>query len=329
MSRTVNKMPHNWTEQEFQEWARNEVTAGIGDEKMVEYLKEELQLDAEVDVDGVKMAVLGKEAETDDTSPAEGEVPGASEDEPSTESNDTDEQGKENDRPAKVPDTDEVVDRKVMADAEPSVDMQVEGEGDHVRRLEAEETDPIGLHKKATGLTDNPKLVNHIGEDGKYHHGDQGEPSEALAKFPTDTVTQQTVKNNLMVYRNLMMPGRTHHEEEGVAAQLKLWATIKMILRQEGGNFTRTWGSLLAFANEYRDSLFSEKYSRRYFPEMQATQRLSRKEAENFHAMLHVITTTCDPATRSKATRQVDLDAACSGFNDTDMHQRLIEFYSA
>jgi len=160
----------------------------------------------------------------------------------------------------------------------------------------------------------------------------EAEPTPAPAPAPKETpkestatgATQQMIENNLNEYIEKMKPGRAHTGNEGPTTQLKLYRTIQTVLRQQGSEFTRSFNELLKTVHEHRDGVFHERYLFRYFDAI----ALTGSERRNFERMLNLLLTTCNPATRSKTVKQVDLDATMEGFKNSEMHQRVIGFYT-
>lgn len=139
----------------------------------------------------------------------------------------------------------------------------------------------------------------------------------------TDPVTM-AFHATMKEYVDRMRPGVAHGESEGAMLQVKLYRTIQSVLRQKGAAFNKLYGELLSVVNANRNGCFNERYLFRYF----TTVNLPAPERKNFERILNLIITTCDPATRTVASKQVDIDATMEGFKDSEMHQRVIAFYT-
>lgn len=152
-------------------------------------------------------------------------------------------------------------------------------------------------------------------------------PKSAFASAPvqaTKSAAELVLVDNLDEYVKKMAPGVSHVGNEGAAQQVKLFRTIQTVLRQEGAQFTRMFSELLAVVHRHRDTVFHERYLYRYFDAM----ALTSQERRNFERVLNLLITTANPATRGKATKQVDIDATMTGFKNPEMHQRVVGFYS-
>lgn len=60
MATTVNKKPKNWTDDELIGWAKGDIEAGVGDDEMLAYLKEQIGLKDDVDLYHAKQALVSQ-----------------------------------------------------------------------------------------------------------------------------------------------------------------------------------------------------------------------------------------------------------------------------
>lgn len=154
------------------------------------------------------------------------------------------------------------------------------------------------------------------------------EPTPAPTPKPTP-VTQEDegieiVEDQIQEYIDRMYPGNAHRGNEGAMLQVKLYRTIQTVLRMEGRRFITAYSLLLKMVNENRDGVFNERYVFRYFDALNITN----PERRNFERILNLLLVTCDPKTRAKATRQVDIELTMEGFRNPEMYQRITEFYN-
>lgn len=149
-------------------------------------------------------------------------------------------------------------------------------------------------------------------------------PTKEAPKKVSDNPSMRIVEENLEDYVARMKPGKAHTGNEGPVAQVKLYRTIQTVLRMEGSAFIQAYGYLLKVVNDHRKDVFDERYLFRYFDGL----TLTSPERRNFERILNLLVTTCEPKLRSKAIKQVDLDATMEGFRNPEMHQRVVEFYN-
>lgn len=149
-------------------------------------------------------------------------------------------------------------------------------------------------------------------------------PPKEETKVADDNPSMRIVEENLEEYITRMKPGKAHTGNEGPVAQVKLYRTIQTVLRMEGSAFIKAYGYLLKVVNDHRKDVFDDRYLFRYFDAL----TLTNPERRNFERILNLLVTTCEPKLRSKAIKQVDLDATMEGFRNPEMHQRVVEFYN-
>lgn len=158
-------------------------------------------------------------------------------------------------------------------------------------------------------------------------------PDQPLAQKPAaakPTTPEKKPLNRVIIeqaladYAEAMQPGKPVNATEGAAAQVQLFRAMQNVLRQEGSEFTACFSTLLSFVNAHRKGVFNERYAFRFLDQV----KLSAPERKNFERFLNLLLTTADPATRHITTRQVDLTATMAGFTDTNVQQRVIDFYA-
>lgn len=157
----------------------------------------------------------------------------------------------------------------------------------------------------------------------------QPSASKPVESFKAPTIEEtfiiKKIREDIQFYINSMRPGRSHYNTEGPSIQIKFYKTILSILRLEGRNFMVLFEELLGVVHQYRTTIFDERHAYRYFELM----NLTTVERKNFERILHLLLTTCDPKTRNKAVKYVDLDQTLEGFKDSNLHQRVIDFYTS
>ena len=151
------------------------------------------------------------------------------------------------------------------------------------------------------------------------------QPATPKQSLSHSNPTAKIILENLDQYIKAMKPGVAHHGNDGPSQQVRLFRTIQSVLRQTGPDFNALFGELLRLINEHRQDVFHERYLFRYFD----TLSLTNRERKNFERILSLLIDTCDPKFRSKAFQRVDINAVMEGFNDTEVHQRVMSFYTA
>ena len=327
MTQKSNKEPQNWSDAELKKWAEGTLEAGVGDDKMAEFVATKLELKGDDHPDEVKRKYL---ASLDDQK-AQQSKQGAK----TSEATKADQGAKDDDLQGPAKDEDKP-DASQITEAQPETETRARNKGELSPQPETDqvehrdqtmETAAASEHNEITDgrdpkqqSTNNPRAAT-ITRTRADDSVDRGEDTMASRG---DNPTQTVALANLDEYKQEMMPGKAHSTDEGAALQTKLYRTILSILRMKGSNFTRMWSELLDFVHQNRDTLFNEKYVHRYFQNLS----MQNGERKNFERILNLLIATSDPATRSRASEQVDIDATMEGFNDPDMHQRVSEYYS-
>lgn len=148
-------------------------------------------------------------------------------------------------------------------------------------------------------------------------------PSEVK---PTKSQTEmkiEIIEQNLSDFARKMGTNVQVTAAEGAVSQGVLYRTIKMVLAQEGGDFTNMYGRLLGFVKTHRNTMFSDRYAYRFFDQV----RINQADRKNFERILNLMIATCDPATRRLGLSQVDLQGTLAGFRDGNIQQRVTEYY--
>lgn len=189
------------------------------------------------------------------------------------------------------------------------VEKEVEPKGE-TEPKSAPEPEPEPEPKPEAAPRGETTSVQHVDEVPFYTKGQK-------------STTLMIVEDNLKKYVDTMRPGVAHQGTQGPATQVMLYRTIQTVLRQSGGDFDFMFGQLLKTVHEHRKTVFNERYVFRYFDRL----TLTNVERRNFERFLNMMLTVCDPATRSHAIKQVDIDATMEGFKDADAHQRVVAFF--
>jgi len=146
----------------------------------------------------------------------------------------------------------------------------------------------------------------------------------AVSVVAVSNVNEKIIVESLEKYAKVMQPGTPHPNGEGEIAQVSFFRTIEQILRLDAGEFTKHFGNLLNFVRTHRKAMFNERYAYRYFD----TMRLGTVERKNFERMMNLLIATCEPGTRHTTIKQIDLVTTVSGFSDTRIQQRVMDFYT-
>ena len=149
-------------------------------------------------------------------------------------------------------------------------------------------------------------------------------PAPATGSNKEKSPTQVLIEESINEYLEKMAPGRSHTGNAGELLQLKFYRTLSTILRLEGSEFARVFSWLLLTVNAHREGVFHERYVFRYFDAI----NLTNPERRNFERLVNMLITTCNPKTRNRTIKQVDIPATMAGFKNSAMHQRVMEFYT-
>lgn len=148
-------------------------------------------------------------------------------------------------------------------------------------------------------------------------------PVKVDVKAQQAEIKFQLILDRLNDFAAKMAPNAAISETDGKAQQLALWRVIMQVLELEGAEFIKGFGLLLDFFAAHRDKHFSDKYIYRFFGPL----AMSAGEKRNFNRLLNLFVATADKATRRLGLEQVDLQASLSGIRNTDIQQRVTEFY--
>lgn len=135
------------------------------------------------------------------------------------------------------------------------------------------------------------------------------------------------IEQSLERYEKVMAVGVQHSIKDGAKAQANLYRTLMRILALEGQEFYQGMDLLTGFITKHRKSMFLETRAFRYFESKDLT--LSGAEVKNFERLMHALITLSNRHTRPAALKQIDLEAALSGISDTNMHQRVVEYFTS
>lgn len=139
----------------------------------------------------------------------------------------------------------------------------------------------------------------------------------------TGTNREKYVITFMSKYVNAMAPGKQMTVDEGVRNQTELWRTIKNVVENQEG-FEAAWRLLIAYARQYRATVFHESYVFRF---MENTV-LSPAEARTFERMLNVLLTASGVQNRREVTKLVDLNNRLTAGLSEEARSRLINYFT-
>lgn len=139
------------------------------------------------------------------------------------------------------------------------------------------------------------------------------------------TSVQKEIVRVMENYIAAMKPGRLIKDEDGAKTQLALFTLINGVLNTpKPEEFVSAWNTILAFYNEYSDTVFGLRMINRFLHMWPGSQTAYRM----LLAANNLIMLTANPKTRSGGLKQVNLDKTMSqGFTDL-ARQRIMEFYA-
>lgn len=152
------------------------------------------------------------------------------------------------------------------------------------------------------------------------------EQAKVAATKPLDN-TVNLIGLQLDRYTDIMGVGVIHSSIVGAKAQAILYRAIMQTLMQDGPTFYTAMDNLCRFITTHRSGMFKETRAFRYLdsPELSLTSL----ELKNFTRLLHALLTLADPAGRQLAIKQVDLTLVMAGISNQEIHQRVIEYFTA
>lgn len=139
----------------------------------------------------------------------------------------------------------------------------------------------------------------------------------------TGTNREKYVITFMSKYVNAMTPGKQMTVDEGVRNQTELWRTIKNVVENQEG-FEAAWRLLIAYARQYRTTVFHESYVFRFME----NSVLSPAEARTFERMLNVLLTASGVQNRREVTKLVDLNNRLTAGLSEEARSRLINYFT-
>lgn len=150
-------------------------------------------------------------------------------------------------------------------------------------------------------------------------------PLEVLAALPPEArINFEAHQQRLADYVAGMAPGKPLTNEAGVAFQMSLWNSIKIMLAKQGSEFVLHYSEMLKTIRENRRGAFSERHLFRFFEYL----RISSEDRRNFERLLNLMVVTCDPGLRQLALRQVDMRSSLSGLKSEQQRQNICAYYA-
>lgn len=140
----------------------------------------------------------------------------------------------------------------------------------------------------------------------------------------TGSTHEKALINALKTYVSTMAPGQTMDPDAGASRQYHLWMSLRSVIQAAPEQeFKRLWSIVLAFAEKYKDAAFGERYVMRFAEYW----RQDTDELTAFQRLINLIKLTCDPQTREKGLRQVDLTRSLDKGLSEQGRSRIISFY--
>lgn len=138
------------------------------------------------------------------------------------------------------------------------------------------------------------------------------------------TVAQKSLISGIEQYMRNMAPGVPVDFDSGAKFQHTFWKLISGVAESaKPDEFKKLWSILLAYFNEFKTTVFHERYVYRF----SENWVWSQTDLNGFQRILNILHLTCDPNTRALGLKQVSLDRSLSeGFSD-DARQRIVGFY--
>lgn len=138
------------------------------------------------------------------------------------------------------------------------------------------------------------------------------------------TAAQKNLINALSLYVSNMSPHIQQTDDGGAKQQYNLWKAIQTVIEQsEPNEFKKLWNIILAYFQQYKQSVFHDRYIYRYSEFWQ----WSEDHLTALQRLINIIKLTSDPATRAVGLRKVSLDRSLEvGISDA-ARQKLTNFY--
>lgn len=145
-----------------------------------------------------------------------------------------------------------------------------------------------------------------------------------LASCREGTVAQQNLVAAIERYMDNMKPGKPIAPENGARQQFSLFKIIQGVVNNTSQEeFKKLWAVILAFFNEYKEGVFSDRYIFRFAEYWHHDP----KDLAAFQRIINLIKITADPETRSVGLKQVDLTRTLEeGFSE-EGRQKVVGFY--
>lgn len=138
------------------------------------------------------------------------------------------------------------------------------------------------------------------------------------------TSNQKAVISSLETYIATMNPSMVVTEDNGAKQQYNLFKAIHNVLENSPPDeFKKTWNIILAFFNEYKNTVFSDRYIYRFSEYWQ----WSEDHLTAFQRLINIIKLTCEPSTRTAGLRHVDLDRSLAVGISDNARQKVTNFY--
>lgn len=146
------------------------------------------------------------------------------------------------------------------------------------------------------------------------------------ARHPQVTALSPTVLSiitRLEQYVAAMGPTTPINADNGSINQRNLYTILQNAIGATGGEHRIAMDAVLYIIHRNRDGAFSDRLVMRF---MEVT-RLTRDAALAFQSLLHLFTTTCNPATRRNALRTIDMRRIVDKLGTVQYQQNLLDFY--
>ncbi len=138
------------------------------------------------------------------------------------------------------------------------------------------------------------------------------------------TTHQKNLVSALDSYVEKMHPSQTPTDDEGARHQYNLWRALIFVIDQSPQDeFKKLWYIVLAYFEEYKQTVFHDRYVFRFSEFWQ----WSDDQLTALQRLINIIKLTCNVDTRAKGLKQVDLNRSLdTGITDIG-RQKLVSFY--
>ena len=133
--------------------------------------------------------------------------------------------------------------------------------------------------------------------------------------------------NYIREYVAKMDPSKYHDAKSGVPAQARLYRLVVELMKLDFTEFKYGMDQLLKLIFEYRAAAFSDIYSRRFFENLYPT--LTHAQVLEFDNLLSILVTVGASSNRSRAMKQIDLQAALKSVKDAKSQQNMSAYFGA